>query len=175
MEKTDKIYLDFVVDKLTNSIQNTITGDSFATEISRLTTKDLKIITKKNRWLFDWKKELGNDKFEVYKLTIVNNLDIIQGLISLSREADHIYMNLLETAPFNLGKNKVYAGVAGNLVAYACKISFQMGFDGFIAFTAKTKLIQHYTESLGAHHIGANRMILPTHSSKILVEKYFKT
>ncbi|MDR0864829.1 MAG: hypothetical protein LBO74_07850 [Candidatus Symbiothrix sp.] len=175
MEGKEKIELDFVIDKLTNSIQNTITGDSFATEVSRFTIRDLKSVTKKNGWLFNWKKELNDDKKEVYKLTIVNNSNIIQGLISLSKDVDHIFMNLLESAPFNLGKNKMYDGVAGNLVAYACKISFQQGFEGFIAFTAKTALIEHYIKTLGAYRFGGQRMIIPTHASRILVEKYFKT
>jgi hypothetical protein len=41
------IALDFVVDKLTNSILNTISGDSFSTEVLRLTLGDLKQLTKK--------------------------------------------------------------------------------------------------------------------------------
>jgi hypothetical protein len=35
-------------------------------------------------------------------------------------------MHLVENAPFNKGQTKVYAGVAGNLVAYACKLSFNV-------------------------------------------------
>jgi len=35
-------------------------------------------------------------------------------------------MNLLENAPFNVGQNKLYEGVAGNLVAFACKFPFNM-------------------------------------------------
>jgi hypothetical protein len=175
MKKEQEIQLDFVVDKLTNSIQNTISGDSFQTEVARFTITDSKNITVKNGWNFNWKTELKDDIKEVYKLTIVNNLDIVQGLLSVTKEADHIYMNLLENAPFNIGQNKLYEGVAGNLVAYACKLSFQYGFDGFVAFTAKTKLVRHYEESLGAHHFGGYRMIIPTESSKLLVEKYFKT
>jgi len=41
------IQLDFLIDKLTNSIQNTISGDSFATEVLRMTKTDLKQVTKK--------------------------------------------------------------------------------------------------------------------------------
>lgn len=175
MKSEESIYLDFVIDKLTNSIQNTVTGDSFPTEVSRLIIKDLKVTTKKNGWLFDWKKELNNDKKDVYKLTIINNPNIIQGAVSLSIESDHIFMNLLESAPFNLGKGKMYEGVAGNLVAFACKLSFQHDLDGFVAFMAKTKLIEHYEKTLGAVHIGGQRMIIPTHSAKLLVEKYFKS
>jgi hypothetical protein len=174
MKKTEEIELDFVVDKLTNSVRNIVTSDSFQTEISRLTLKDLKTVGKKNGWLFDWKKELDDNRKEVYKLTIVNNLNVIQGLISLTKEADHIFMNLLENAPFNLGKNKMYEGVAGNLVTYACKISFQYGYDGFVAFVAKTELIEHYKKTLGAYLLGGQKMIIPTDASKFLVEKYFK-
>jgi hypothetical protein len=137
MKKEQEIQLDFVVDKLTNSIQNTISGDSFQTEVARFTITDSKNITVKIGWNFNWKTELKDDIKEVYKLTIVNNLDIVQGLLSVTKEADHIYMNLLENAPFNIGQNKPYEGVAGNLVAYACKLSFQYGFDGFVAFTQK--------------------------------------
>ena len=83
--KTHKlIELDFIVDRLTNSIRNTISGDSFETEVHRLRIIDLKQITKKNGWNFNWKEELANNKNEVFKLTITNNSDIVQGLLSLS-------------------------------------------------------------------------------------------
>jgi hypothetical protein len=108
-------------------------------------------------------------------MTIIHNPSIIQGLLSIQKESDHIYMKMLENAPFNTGKNKLYEGVAGNLVAYACKLSFQYGFGGFVAFTAKTKLIEHYEKTLKAIHIGGHRMIIPTEPSRILVQKYFKT
>jgi hypothetical protein len=165
----------FIIDKITDSILNTISGDSFQTEVSRLTSIDLKIITKNNNWNFDWKSEFNNIQKEVYKLTIVNNSKIIQGLLSITIEQDHIYMNLLESSPFNIGKNKLYEGVAGNLVAFACKISFQKGYDGFVAFTAKTNLIKHYEESLGAFHFKNQRMIIETEASKKLGKKYFKS
>ena len=167
--------LGFIIDKLSNSIQNTISGDSFQTEISRLTTKDLKQVTKKNSWNFDWKYELADNAKEIYKLTIVNNAEIIQGILSLSIESDHILINLLESAPFNIGKKKLYEGVAGNLVAYACKISFQYGFEGYVAFIAKTALIKHYEKVLGANHVGGQRMIISTKAANILVQRYFKS
>lgn len=168
-------HLDFIIDKLTNSIENTISGDSFATEILRLSKADLKQITKKNGWNFNWKIELLDNIKEVFKLTISNNSTIIQGLLSLTLEPDHVYMHLLENAPFNIGQNKLYEGVAGNLVAHACKVSFQQGFSGFVAFTAKTKLIDHYQKTLGAYTLGGHRMIIPTKSAQILIDKYFKS
>ena len=174
MKERKKIELDFVVDALTNSIRNTISGDSFRTEVLRLTKNDLKQITKKNGWNFNWKTELENNIKEVYKLTIVGNTNIVQGLVSLTKNSDHIYVDLLENAPFNLGRNKLYEGVAGNLVAYACKISFQNGFEGYVSFTAKTQLIEHYQKSLNAINFGGQLMIINTLSANTLIDKYFK-
>ena len=45
VKKRDKIGLDFEIDELTNSIKNIISGDSFSTDISRITKLDLKKIT----------------------------------------------------------------------------------------------------------------------------------
>jgi len=175
MAKKQNIEQDFIIDRLTNSILNTISGDSFQTEISILTKLDLKTVLKKNGWNFNWKTDHKDLSREVYKLTIVNNPNVIQGLISITVENDHIFMNLLESAPFNIGKRKLYEGVAGNLVAYACKLSFQKGYEGFVAFTAKTRLIEHYERTLGAYHFMNQRMIIETYSARKLVEKYFKT
>ncbi|MFZ4401607.1 MAG: hypothetical protein ACOYO1_16370 [Bacteroidales bacterium] len=174
METQKNIEHDFIIDRLTNSILNTISGDSFQTEVIRLNKQDMKLITKKTGWKFNWKAEYDNIEKEVYKLCIINNPNILQGLLSVSIEHDHIFMNLLESAPFNLGKTKIYEGVAGNLVAYACKISFQKGFEGYVAFTAKSKLIEHYEKALGAYHFKNQRMIIETNAARILVEKYFK-
>lgn len=128
MNKKRIIGLEFIIDRLTNSIYNVISGDSFSTEVSIVSKADFKYITKKNGLTFNWKSEYENNVKEVYKVTISNNPNIIQGKISLKMEADHVYMNLVESAPFNIGKIKLYEGVAGNLVAYPCKVSFQKGF-----------------------------------------------
>jgi len=77
MLKNKYIEQDFIIDELTNSIKNIITGDSFQTEILGITKADLKTISKKNSWLFDWKKELKYPERDVYKITIVNNPKII--------------------------------------------------------------------------------------------------
>ena len=173
MKKQNKIELDFEIDELTNSIRNVITGDSFQTDIIRITKLDLKTITKKNGWLFDWKLELQYPERDVYKLTIVNNQTIIQGLISLEVKSDHVYMHLVESAPFNKGKAKIYSGVPGNLVAFACKLSFQRGHEGNVAFISKTQLIDHYVESLGAIHFVGRLMIIDTSAALKLMNRYF--
>ena len=165
--------MDFVIDKLTNSIENIVTGESFSTEITLLLKSDLNNLQKKNGWVFNWKTEFSNPSRSVYKLTTKNNLSIIQGLISIELRQDHVFMHLLENAPFNKGKAKMYAGVAGNLVAFACKYSFQMGHEGNIAFVSKTKLIAHYEKELGAFHAGGHVMIIEKSAAIKLIEKYF--
>jgi len=172
--KTKERPLDFIIDKITNSIENVLTGDSFNTEVSLATLSDLKLITKKNGWVFNWKEELKQPQIEVYKLNIVNNPNVIQGLISLEIKTDHVYMNLEESAGFNKGKSKVYAGVPGNLVAFACRMSFQRGFEGNVAFLSKTQLIDHYIKSLGAFHVGGRIMIIETNAALKLINRYFK-
>lgn len=80
MDKEAESGLDFIIDKLTNSIENVITGDSFQTEISIVQNSDLKSLTKKNGWLFNWNEKFKNPIRDVYKLTILGNSKIIQGL-----------------------------------------------------------------------------------------------
>ena len=174
MNIRQQIELDFIIDKLTNSIENVNSGDSFPTEIALLSLEELKKITKKNGWSFNWKSEYIKPKSEIYKLTISNNPNIIQGLVSFEIKTDHVFMNLIESAPFNIGKNKTYLGVPGNLVAFVCKVSFQRGFNGFVSFIAKTQLIEHYEKSLGAYHFGGQLMIINNVAALNLIGKYFK-
>lgn len=174
MKKRIHIPLDFEVDKLTNSIENVVTGDSFATSISLVSKSDILKITKKAGWAFNWKYEFEQHNREVYKLTIVNNQHIIQGLVCVQVVTDHVYMHLLESAPFNRGNSKMYSGVAGNLVAFVCQLSFQRGYQGNVSFVSKTSLIKHYEESLGAAHIGRQVMIVETTAARKLIDKYFK-
>ncbi len=173
MKKQKEIGLDFVVDKLTNSIENVVTGDTFSTDITLISLDDLKTVTKKNSWQFNWKEELLHPERDVYKLTIVNNQTVIQGLISLEVKIDHVYIHLVESAPFNKGKLKMYAGVPGNLVAFACKLSFQRGHDGNVSFLSKTQLVQHYINTIGATHFGGRVMIIETAAALKLINKYF--
>src|SRR5690606_11449008 len=175
MKKPTEIGLEFTIDKLTNSIENIQTADNFPTEISLLSNSELKSITKKNGWNFNWKNEFKQPEKDVYKLTIIGNPRIIQGLVSLEVKEDHVYMHLIESAPFNLGKTKVYLGIPGNLVAFACKLSFQRGGEGYVSFLAKTKLIDHYIETLGAIHFGGHLMVITSESALKLIGKYFKT
>lgn len=82
--------IDIKIDKLTNSIENAITGDRFDTEINPVEKSDLRVIKKGNGWKFDWKYEFDQPERSVYKLSVKGNPDVIQGLISFSDKEDHL-------------------------------------------------------------------------------------
>ncbi len=165
--------VDVEIDKLTNSIENTISGDVFDTEIFQLFAKDYRQIISKD-WQFNWKEQIKQIDRETYKLVIRGNSKIIQELVSLSKRTDHIYMHLIESAPFNKGKNKIYSGVSGNLFAFSCRLSFEYGFEGYIAFDAKTVLVKHYEETLFATHFKGTKMMIETPAANRLINQYFK-
>ena len=175
MRNSTKYHVNVEIDKLTNSIVNTISGDSFPTDIHLFTKQDLKITIKKNGWQFNWLSESKLTDRIIYKLTIRNNPDIVQGLVSISDYNDHFYLHLIESAPFNLGRKKLYEGVPGNLFAFTCKTSWDKGYQGFVSFTAKTRLIEHYEKTLGATHIGGHKMVIFPHEALNLIKKYFPT
>jgi hypothetical protein len=174
MKATKTNPLDFVIDKLTNSIENTSTGEVFDTVVVRLIEKDLRMIRKLD-WQFDWRNEIKDHTKEVYKLTTENNPTIIQGLISIEDKQDHIFMHLIESSKFNKGRDKMYFGIPGNLVAYACKVSVDKGYQGFLAFDAKSALIKHYQETLHATHFRGLRMFIETFAALRLISQYFKS
>jgi hypothetical protein len=175
MIKDAAYVLDFEVDKLTNSIENTKTGEVFDTEIVNITLENNSREIKKSEWVFNWKKELQTEEKQVFKLVTPQNPKIIHGLLSLEDKNDHIFMYLLESAKFNKGQSKIYVGVPANLVAFACKISFEKGYEGFVAFDAKSAIIDHYKRTLGATHFKGLKMFIETEAARKLVKRYFKT
>lgn len=83
-------------------------------------------------------------------------------------------MHLIESAKFNKGVDKIYLGVPGNLVAFACKVSLEKGYDGYVAFDSKTVLIEHYKQILGATHLIRQRMFIDPVAAQKLILRYFK-
>lgn len=59
--------IDIEIDRLINSIENSVTGEVFDTNVVRLDESDKKEI-KPAEWLFDWEEELNISGREVYKL-----------------------------------------------------------------------------------------------------------
>lgn len=167
--------LEVLIDDLTPCLIHRESGEEYKTVIKPLLKSDLIRLTKKQGWVnFDWSKEYTAPKRKVAKLMVVGS-EQIQGLISYELSQGYIDVFLVESAPWNIGSSKqIFIGVGAHLFAFACKISFELGFDGVIAFTSKTNLINHYQEKLGAIRIGGQLMTIETEAAKKLVERYFE-
>ena len=167
-------FLNFRIDKLTNSIENRVSGEIKETKTFLVSRNELNRFNKKNKWFFSW-KNLQKDypDCSIYKLTTADFEEETQGLIAFENRSNFLFIILIESAPSNRKPNKKYLGVLGNLVAFICKLSFEKGYNGVVAFDAKTKLIDHYKTALKAVHIGRGRMIINSLESQELVDKYF--
>lgn len=113
---------------------------------------------------------------KVYGLTLAGRQEI-QGLISMVPDQAHksIHVGLVEAAPHNVGAKGAYKGVGAHLFAIAAKASLDAGYGGHVCFDAKTALIRHYEETLGARRIGGSqRMVIGPDAANSLVEQYIK-
>jgi hypothetical protein len=69
VKKFKKILIDIHIDKLTNSIENSISGDIFDTEIFQLSSTDIRQIIKSD-WQFNWHEQVKLPNTETFKLVI---------------------------------------------------------------------------------------------------------
>ena len=87
-----------------------------------------------------------------------------------------VYVNIAESAPHNIGRDKRYNGVGGHLFAIAARISYEKGYGGFIFMDAKNvELVKHYSKALGAVLIGRPhpyRMFVDEENAVKLLNKY---
>ena len=108
--------LDIEIDILSESVVEVLTGEIFKTHVSKASIEFLNKIHKKNGWKFNWKKEAKEQNRLIYKIVIEKNKSILLGLISFEIKQDHVHIHLIENSPENVGKIKVYQGIAGNLL-----------------------------------------------------------
>ena len=104
-----------------------------------------------------------------------------QGLLAykdMSKDSS-VFVELVESAPQNNAHNKTvkgkeYSGVGGHLFAEAVNESFDLGYNGFVGFVSKTRLIDHYTKTLGATQVGTSqRMYIDEIQARRLYERYY--
>lgn len=131
-------------------------------------------------WAFDWYNQ--SRKSDVIRAIRDKSTSEVIGLIGLTDDKSNkaVYVDLIEASPANNPKNKnfkgkkEYSGIGGRLLAEAVKESYEKGYDGFIYFDAKTKLIEYYKKEFGAKQIGTQRMAIFEEEAKKLYEKYFR-
>lgn len=157
------------IDELTPCLLKKSTNEYVDTIIKKMdNSKELKKLTK--GWKFDWTIEKN-----ILGLYSIDNKERLQGLMSYEVEKDNqaVFIKLLENNPDNV-KNKTYTGVGAHLIAKACKMSFDNGFDGYVYLDAKTSIVEHY-KSYGAKQVGlTNRLYFETEKARNLVEVYYE-
>lgn len=161
------------IDDLTPCLRRVSDGQIVETTLEKIHPKKSNF----NEWEFDWtipEKE-GYSVFALY----ANGDKNVQGLLATRIEKGYVDLALVEASPENSPHNphfpgkKKYEGVGGHLFAEACKQSVESGNDGYVAFTAKTSLINHYQNVLGATVIYGQRMQIDEEAASALIQKYF--
>ena len=95
-------------------------------------------------------------------------------MIALKIDGGVADVDIVEAAPYNVGHKGKYEGVGGHLFAIACKMSMDAGCEGYVAFTAKTNLIEHYKSEIGAKVVRGQRMYIDDVTAKQLIKKYLE-
>lgn len=137
-----------------------------------------------NAWRFNFAKQLQKlSGARAYVLVTKETPAIIEGcMIFQMKDKILPYINFIEVAPHNRGKNRKYDRVAGCLIAFAFKQSLLLGkgdFNGFLAFDVleeteeeTKKLIRHYSSKYNAKLFKDTRMVIIDKDGEALIEKY---
>lgn len=137
-------------------------------------------------WQFNFNKHIKLPNSQTYVLVTEETPDIIEGCLVFQMQDKVVpYLAYVEIAPHNKTKPKRYDFVAGCLIAYACKLSFDYGKgenEGFLTFEAQgqnlastTKLMAVYSKKYNAVRFGktTTMFILPK-EGKALIEFYLE-
>lgn len=158
------------IDRLTDCLVERESGTVVDTEYIERTT----IIEKQEfaDWKFDWSTTQQNG-YTIYELFVEGD-DTVQGRVSFIIDSGVVHIDIIESAPHNYGHEGKYEGIGGHLFAIACQISLEAGCDGFVAFTAKSDLVEYYKRTLKAQVVRGNRMYLDEEAASILIDKYIR-
>src|SRR5687768_8497152 len=86
-------------------------------------------------WRFNFSKHAKSKGALAYVLVTEESPDIIEGcLIYKMMDDEQPYMAYLEIAPHNKGVSRRYDLVAGCLIAFACRLSFQLGKGDYLGW-----------------------------------------
>ena len=163
--------IDIRIDKLTDCLINRKTGQIVDTYYE----KRQSVIKPKEYqgWKFNWTIP-ENNGYYIYELFVEGD-DTVQGRIAFKFDGGVVNVDIVEAAPHNIGHNGTFIGVGGHLFAIACLCSMDAGYDGYVVFTAKTNLIEHYMKALGAQIISGQRMYLDEFAADKLITKYLES
>jgi hypothetical protein len=119
------------------------TGTKKEVEIKKIKLADIKILPK-SRFYFDW--SAVDIDASVFILNEVGNGDVLGAIAILKFPKEFRYeIKLLAVSKENVGYNKIYDGIAGCLMAFACKECLrEYGEPACVSLIPKTKLKSHY-------------------------------
>lgn len=137
-------------------------------------------------WRFNFNKHSRSKGVQTYVLVTEETPNIIEGCLIYKMMDEQPYMAYIEIAPHNKGENQRYDLVAGCLIAFACKLSFQLGkgeYQGWLAFDVQEesqkdeiKLMAVYSKKYKAERIsGTTTMVIRPENGEKLIEKYLPT
>ncbi len=118
------------------------TGKECSIEILPVESDDCKVL-RKERYFFDWKIEQNR---EVYKLLVIGSSDIL-GLVSVERipKEWRIHIRLLTVSKENMGNEKKYDRIAGNLITHIAKLALlEFGELACVSLRPKSQIARHY-------------------------------
>lgn len=159
-----------------------IGGNEVPTYVSPATAGDLQATTK---WQTKWTSQATQDMPNKVALRRTDTNELL-GLMAYAvddailaveiiyvESADHSNANLLH----EIGGEKKYIGIARALFAYAVSISMENGYDGVLAFKAKTsELVEYYIREFGASRVGSYdpfRLVIWEDAARELID-YFE-
>ncbi len=173
-EKKSGAGIDVEIDEFTPCLRRMSDGKIVSTRFETIHPNKADF----REWQFDWS---DRGKAHEFKALYADGDDRIQGMLEYSdvQSDKSVFVHLVESAPFNSPNNpnftgvKEYNGVGAHLFAEAVKMSYERGYDGYVFFDSKTKLIDYYEKELGAVRIGTTRMFIGGKASRDLYERYY--
>lgn len=146
-------------------------GELLQGQIEQLDKNQIEGLLGYKNFTFDWSIEKNNDVYKIY----LKDEDEILGLISIIDIPNEfrIYINLIESAISHRGKQKTILNIPGCLIAFACKMAFLKGYDGFVSLTPKTLLRKYYSETYGFIPMGTQMAIFGK-EAYMIIQKYLE-
>jgi hypothetical protein len=129
------------------------TGIKKAVVVRKAEDDDFKLLVKK-RFSFAWKQ--FKHSAAIYKLQIEKE-DSILGVVALTDwpAEKRMEIKLLASSSDNIGRQKMYEGIAGCLIAFTCRLAVaKYGPEACVSLVPKTRLIKHYMEKYYMKHAG---------------------
>ena len=153
---------------LKNAITFNPTGKKYNAIAGIATLQEIK--QHKEYFEFDFEKLLKDGT--VYKICKQGDEDLIQGLVAVKPGKGVLDCANMETNKINKAPLSLHNGIGKCIIALCCKISFDLGLEGFICFEAKNKLMAYYRR-YGAKNMTGLRMFIDTEAAEKLVDLYF--